>query len=193
MHMRQKKNKGFTMAELLIVVAIIAVLVAVAIPIFNAQLEKSREAYDIATMRQAASLATQFYYDGVVDEASASKAGLKWWKNDGGNQANAAGIYDPSTGEFIPKQSTDAGAIKAYGKGTAKNTGKEYTLDGNRKIYAPGEDYTRGVVMVSIYPLGSNPHIDVYWKNRTDPNKGKYIGGDSGANDPKYSIRININ
>lgn len=37
-------RKGFTLAELLIVVAIIAVLVAVAIPVFGSQLEKSREA-----------------------------------------------------------------------------------------------------------------------------------------------------
>ena len=38
----KKNNKGFTLAELLIVVAIIAVLVAVSIPTFNNQLEKSR-------------------------------------------------------------------------------------------------------------------------------------------------------
>ena len=44
---------GFTLAELLIVVAIIAVLVAIAIPIFNAQLEKSREATDLANVRGA--------------------------------------------------------------------------------------------------------------------------------------------
>ena len=39
----KKKRKGFTLAELLIVVAIIAVLVAIGIPIFTSQLEKSRE------------------------------------------------------------------------------------------------------------------------------------------------------
>ena len=44
-------RKGFTLAELLIVVAIIAVLVAIAIPIFNSQLEKAREATDIANVR----------------------------------------------------------------------------------------------------------------------------------------------
>ena len=46
-------KKGFTLAELLIVVAIIAVLVAIAIPIFSSQLEKAREATDAANIRAA--------------------------------------------------------------------------------------------------------------------------------------------
>ena len=49
----KKNNKGFTLAELLIVVAIIAVLVAIAIPVFTTQLEKSREATDISNIRAA--------------------------------------------------------------------------------------------------------------------------------------------
>lgn len=58
---RAKENKkGFTLAELLIVVAIIAVLVAISIPIFTSQLEKSREAVDAANIRAAyAELAVQ--------------------------------------------------------------------------------------------------------------------------------------
>ena len=47
----KKNNKGFTLAELLIVVAIIAVLVAIAIPTFTSQLEKSREGTDAANVR----------------------------------------------------------------------------------------------------------------------------------------------
>ena len=51
--MKKMNKKGFTLAELLIVVAIIAVLVAIAIPVFNAQLEKSREVTDAANIRSA--------------------------------------------------------------------------------------------------------------------------------------------
>jgi type IV pilus assembly protein PilA len=52
--MKKKNNKkGFTLAELLIVVAIIAVLTAIAIPVFSKQLEKSREATDVANVRSA--------------------------------------------------------------------------------------------------------------------------------------------
>ncbi len=52
--MKKKNNKhGFTLAELLIVVAIIAVLTAIAIPVFSSQLEKAREATDLANVRSA--------------------------------------------------------------------------------------------------------------------------------------------
>lgn len=50
--MRKMKNsKGFTLMEMLIVVAIIAVLVAIAIPVFNGALTKSKEAADVANVR----------------------------------------------------------------------------------------------------------------------------------------------
>ena len=50
---KMNNKKGFTLAELLIVVAIIAVLVAISIPIFTTQLEKSRESTDAANIRAA--------------------------------------------------------------------------------------------------------------------------------------------
>ena len=49
----KENKKGFTLAELLIVVAIIAVLVAISIPIFTNQLEKSRDAVSVANIRAA--------------------------------------------------------------------------------------------------------------------------------------------
>lgn len=59
--MKKSKNKGFTLAELLIVVAIIGVLVAISIPIFTSQLEKSRLAVDMANVRSAKAAAAYTY------------------------------------------------------------------------------------------------------------------------------------
>lgn len=80
--MRTNK-KGFTLAELLIVVAIIAVLVAIAIPIFSSQLTKAKQAADNANVRAA-------YAEAVSKCLS-----------DGGNQSASAGTmqadYDGNT------------------------------------------------------------------------------------------------
>ena len=48
---RRVNKKGFTLMEMLIVVAIIAILIAVAIPVFSAQLHKARVATDWANLR----------------------------------------------------------------------------------------------------------------------------------------------
>lgn len=57
----QKKltKKGFTLAELLIVAAILAILVAVSIPIFTSQLNKAKKSTDMANVRAFKALVTQ--------------------------------------------------------------------------------------------------------------------------------------
>ena len=82
--MKQNDKKGFTLAELLIVVAIIAVLVAIAIPVFTTQLEKSREATDAANVRAAyATLVTQYLDKGEAAqmEVPAQQKTANWQTN----------------------------------------------------------------------------------------------------------------
>lgn len=55
-----RNKKGFTLSELLIVVAIIGVLVAISIPIFTSQLHKAEVATDWANVR---SYYAQIQYD----------------------------------------------------------------------------------------------------------------------------------
>ena len=72
-----KERKGFTLAELLIVVAIIAVLAAVAIPVFTTQLEKSREATDVANVRSAYAECVTKYLTDATSAAVTVKAQQK--------------------------------------------------------------------------------------------------------------------
>lgn len=63
--MKKRNQKGFTIMEMLIVVAIIAVLVAIAIPTFNNALTKSKEAADVANIRAAyAEMMMDYMMDG---------------------------------------------------------------------------------------------------------------------------------
>ena len=74
----RKNKKGFTLAELLIVVAIIGVLVAISIPIFTTQLEKSREAVDASNIRSAyAEAMTDYLANGAKAAASKTTTAAK--------------------------------------------------------------------------------------------------------------------
>ncbi len=82
---KKLNKKGFTLAELLIVVAIIGILVAISIPIFTSQLRKARLATNQANARAAYAAAvadrldkettgTEVTYKYVVATAELTKA-----------------------------------------------------------------------------------------------------------------------
>ncbi len=79
-HRKGNRRKGFTLAELLIVVAIIAVLVAISIPIFSKQLEKARDATTLANLRNVYAEVQTEYMD--LDHPVGSYSKDNYWVND---------------------------------------------------------------------------------------------------------------
>lgn len=105
--MKEKQNKkGFTLGELLIVVAIIGVLVAISIPIFTSQLEKAREATDAANIRsQYAEVMAEAITEGsdVNGKDMFSAVDLKQKKDQWqstGLKENLEGVYQEIDGEY---------------------------------------------------------------------------------------------
>lgn len=92
-----KNTKGFTLMEMLIVVAIIAILIAIAIPTFNSSLNKAKVATDEANIRSGyATVMTAIltedepagkytlYADGTaVKEGGTAHTGIEAYKTKG--------------------------------------------------------------------------------------------------------------
>jgi prepilin-type N-terminal cleavage/methylation domain-containing protein len=93
---KRKQNNGFTLAELLVVLAIIGVLVAVSIPFFSGQLDKAKAAADKSNVRSAKAAAVAEYLTNMPS-------------------ADTIYYYDAATGA-ITTDSSIAATITAYGK-----------------------------------------------------------------------------
>lgn len=139
----KKAGKGFTLMEMLIVVAIIAVLTAVAIPTFSGQLEKSREATDMANVRSAYAevLSEVMLYD---DESISKMVDLKQ-KKDGFQTPNVdiGGITSDNANQWIGTPQAD-GKCKVYydpryGAVLNWNGGSIWTSLGTRPGYWSGK------------------------------------------------------
>ncbi len=72
--LKRKNRKGFTLAELLIVVAIIAVLVAIAVPLFVGALGKAEDATKDANIRTTRSTAIVY----LLENSEKTAAGEVW-------------------------------------------------------------------------------------------------------------------
>lgn len=92
---RKDDENGFTLMEMLIVVAIIAVLIAIAIPIFTSQLENSREATDAANIRSGYAVASaKVLTDGGTTGVSAGPIELKQTQENWTSQVGSQKIGD---------------------------------------------------------------------------------------------------
>jgi len=104
--LKKINKKGFTLAELLVVVAIIGILVAVSIPIFTAQLAKARLATNQANARAAYAATVA----GLLDE----------------DLSEGVGKYDSKSAEWAKADSASGSAASTeIASWTTEDMGKE--------------------------------------------------------------------
>ena len=123
--------KGFTLMEMLIVVAIIAILVAIAIPVFTSQLNRAKVEADVANMRSGyASVAVEVMTDTTIGGTGTVSYHLK---ADGSvtNDATDTNLFKTQgaptekqniSGQEVEPWSAGVGVGYEYDKGTGKIT-----------------------------------------------------------------------
>ena len=170
--MNKNNRKGFTLAELLIVVAIIAVLVAISIPIFHAQLRKARLATNQANGRAAFSAAEAAYLDYVAEHGSVPI-------NKNSNHQDVTYTYFPAAGKGI--LNFTLGSMQ-WLYGSTSNSGVD--VSGNIDI----SSWTVNTVLSDTNKVGD--YIARIWTIHMDPSNGKITGyycAFPKNTDPKYN------
>ena len=163
-----KSVKGFTLAELLIVVAIIAVLVAIGIPIFTSHLEKSREAVDLSDVRSAYAEVMMAAITGDTTAIYTKDANQMIYKQE-------ANVYSITVNPLKQKQDGWQTAESITIGGVSSKAGEPY-WEG-----LPGAD---GYCIVTYHPPVGNSaeYVSFYWAGGTKGDSGSNGTGDSGGN-----------
>lgn len=139
---KKLNKKGFTLAELLVVVAIIGVLVAISIPIFTSQLEKSRDAVTLANLRAAYAEAQTVYLTAAGKDATETDGNQTITYTAATNKVTVSNVVSKGTVagldgvDQLPFTATSLVGKDSMG-GTAKSTWTvafAYTVDTNGNV-----------------------------------------------------------
>ena len=139
-----KKQGGFTLIEMLIVVAIIAILIAVSIPLVSGALEKTRDATDQANERAAKAEAILYYMGVASDPISGYTPGEDVTTDDNW-------YYNAAEGKI-----QTSGPITAYGQCTGGNT-NDYCTEKHDDSKVIKVIITDGVVTTTWVSTPSTP------------------------------------
>lgn len=127
--MRKMKNKkGFTLMEMLIVVAIIAILIAIAIPTFANSLNKARVATDEANIRSgyATVMATVLTSDNYTVEGTGGDNVTYYLNKDGSVTEATAGVT--AAADPYKCQGNAANNVEVAGQKIASGWSKNATV-----------------------------------------------------------------
>ena len=156
-----RRNTGFTLVEMLIVVAIIAILIAVSIPLVSNSLEKARDSTDQANERAAKAEANIVYLGiayGELDFSADAGFGLIYYYDaESGKLVDDKGDVGSAYGKCTGATGSPIGGTKSTS--VCSSTGAPFAANNYGSGNIPHEGR---IIVVGIHSDGS---VGMWWDN----------------------------
>ena len=140
--LQKRGKKGFTLMEMLIVIAIIAILIAIAIPIFTAQLDRANAATDEANIRSGYA---QVQSDIMLSNVTSATYTL----------CNDAGVTRSGADDAAKEMSSPSTAGTYAAKGNRSALGEDVSIGGVDVDWSAGDTITYTVSGGKITAIGA--------------------------------------
>ncbi len=153
--LKRNNRKGFTLAELLIVVAIIAVLVAIAVPLFVSALTRAQKATEDANIRavRGAAVVEILNYEPTTKAALDATDAIYTLEGDGTKTPYSWALKGPwkATGKIDASGNVvEVEVVKASGDEVSSGSLAETAVDSCVKNDAGGYDVTVFITITNL-------------------------------------------